>query len=96
MALPIAPVAALSPLSLGGSRAAASPQSFGAVVNAALNGLSQTTSQADQALGAALAGHGTVTGAMVAVTEAQTAIDVAAAIRNATVQAAQSFFNLQI
>jgi len=95
MALPIAPVAAVSPPGAG-SPAGSAPSGFGGLVRQAVTGLDQAEAAARQALTGALTGHGTVTQAMIAVTAAQTAVDVAAAVRNATVQAAQSFFSMQI
>lgn len=97
MSLSIVPVAGVTRvLPPAAAPKTAAPTGFGSLVSQAVDGLTTTTTHADQALTQALAGHGSVTNAMIAVSRSQTALDVAAAVRNATVQAAQSFFTMQV
>ena len=98
---PISPVSPVSPVTMTAAPTstpgtAASARGFGELVDAALNNFQAQQVQAQNVLAQAMAGNGSVTGAMVAVSESQSALDVATAIRNASVQAVQSLMNLQI
>lgn len=99
MSIPITPLAPVAPPTLTPMAPAlvgSPPPSFGAAVAQALQGLQDTTGTASQAVTGALTGQTSITEAMIATTKAQTALQVAADVRNALVQSAQSFLNLQI
>lgn len=99
MSVPIVPVAPVAPPTVTAPASApptAPPASFGAAVTQALQGLQHTTGGAEQAISGALTGSTSITEAMIATTQAQTALEVAADVRNSLVQSAQTFLNLQI
>ena len=95
---PVTPVKAVTMTAgtAGAPGSTASAQRFGQMVASAINQFQTTQTQAQNVLAQAMAGHGSVTSAMIAVSESQSALDVAAAVRNATVQTVQSLMNLQI
>lgn len=99
MSVPIVPVAPVAPPSIASSASspnATPPASFGAAVTQALQGLQNRTGGAEQAISGALTGTSSITEAMIATTQAQTALEVAADVRNTLVQSAQTFLNLQL
>jgi flagellar hook-basal body complex protein FliE len=61
-----------------------------------LTHLSQAQTTAETDVAQAISGQGSITQAMTAVSESQTALDVATSMRNALVQAGTSIMNLQI
>lgn len=98
--LPISGVAPVSSVALSKpvtpSTGSGAHQNFGHLVATAVNHLETSQNNAQNVLAQAIAGHGSVTNAMTAVSQSQSAVDVATAIRNASVQTVQSFMNLQI
>lgn len=70
--------------------------SFGQMVAGALSQLQGSQQAANAAVQSALTGSGTVTGAMIAMTEAETAINVASAVRNNAIQAYQTILNMPL
>lgn len=69
---------------------------FGHLLAQAITSLTDSQSQANTAIQQAMDGQGTVTGAMVAMVEAQSSLDVAVAFRNNAVQAYQTVMNMPL
>jgi len=95
----ISPVTALSGLTLtptASPTASTKANGFGAYLSHALAHLSQAQTTAETDVAQAISGQGSITQAMTAVSESQTALDVATSMRNALVQAGTSIMNLQI
>ncbi|WP_053960227.1 flagellar hook-basal body complex protein FliE [Sulfobacillus thermosulfidooxidans] len=80
--------------SLGGHGAGST--TFGALLKGAINQLESTQAQANQQITGAMTGQVTITGAMVAIAEAQSTLDVATSIRNNVVQAYQTIMNMSV
>lgn len=95
----ISPVASLGGLTLAPTASHGSftkANGFGAYLSHALTHLSQAQTTAETDVAQAISGQGSITQAMTAVSESQTALDVATSMRNALVQAGTSIMNLQI
>jgi len=95
----ISPVISLSGLTLTPTTsptASTKANGFGAYFSHALDHLSQAQTAAETDVAQAISGQGSITQAMTAVSESQTALDVATSMRNALVQAGTSIMNLQI
>lgn len=87
---PVAPVT-LSP-GVSATSGASTSLSFGALVAQ----MSAAQNRAEAAVAAAVSGQGSVTQAMIDVSEAQTGLDVAAAVRNALLQSANTIMNWSV
>ncbi|PSR36679.1 MAG: flagellar hook-basal body complex protein FliE [Sulfobacillus thermosulfidooxidans] len=90
--LNVANVSALGPSTASKS----SSSSFGALLDGAVRQLEMSQAQANQQITGAMTGQVSVTQAMVAVSEAQSALDVATAVRNNVVQAYQTIMNMSV
>ncbi|MCY0864315.1 MAG: flagellar hook-basal body complex protein FliE [Sulfobacillus sp.] len=88
----------LTPVTLNGGSTAAStvPMNFGALLGHAVNSLSQSQTQANQAIQAAMTGQISVTQAMVAMVTAQSQLDVATAVQNQAITAYQNIMNMPL
>lgn len=97
--LPIGSIAALPPLTLTPSATASvrtTSTSFGSLMAHSLAAIQQQQAQAETAVAHAVTGQGSTTQAMVAVTEAQTSLDVATSLRNALMQTGSTLMNFQV
>lgn len=74
---------------LAGIAAPAGAGSFGAALQRALTSVADTAQQADRAGAAALAGNGSITDAVLALSRADMALQAVAAVRDRAVQAYQ-------
>ncbi len=70
--------------------------SFSQMMANAMNAVGQSQNSANQAIQQAMSGQGTVTGAMVAIAEAQSTLDVATAVNNNVVSAYQTIMNMPL
>jgi len=88
----------LTPVTLNGGSTAAStvPMNFGTLLGHAVNSLSQSQTQANQAIQAAMTGQISVTQAMVAMVTAQSQLDVATAVQNQAITAYQNIMNMPL
>lgn len=93
------PITLLPPVTLGGTTSAThtslSPN-FGSLLGQAVQGLQQSQSSANQTIQQAMAGNVSVTQAMVAMTQAQSALDVATSVQNQAISAYQSIINMPL
>lgn len=69
---------------------------FSALLGQAVQGLQEGQVTADQTIQQAMVGHVSVTQAMVAMTAAQSQLDVATAVQNQAVSAYQSIMNMPL
>ncbi|PSR23339.1 MAG: flagellar hook-basal body complex protein FliE [Sulfobacillus acidophilus] len=92
------PITLLPPVTLSGSEAQQQGLSsnFGALLGQAITGLTQGQANADQTIQQALVGNVSVTQAMIAMTQAQSQLDVATAIQNQAVSAYQTIMNMPL
>ncbi|NMP23546.1 flagellar hook-basal body complex protein FliE [Sulfobacillus harzensis] len=92
------PLTLLPPITLGGSQPvkASLASNFGTLLGQAVQGLEQGQSSANQTIQQAMAGNVSVTQAMVAMTEAQSALDVATSVQNQAISAYQSIINMPL
>lgn len=92
------PITLLPPVTLGGNQTQQSslPSSFGAMLGQAIQGLQQGQDTANQTIQQAMVGNVSVTQAMVAMTTAQSQLDIATAIQNQAVSAYQSIMNMPL
>lgn len=93
----ILPITLLPPISSsGGTSQTSLPSNFGALVGQAIQGLQSGQDQANQTIQQAMAGNVSVTQAMVAMTEAQSQLDIATAVQNQAVSAYQNIMNMPL
>jgi flagellar hook-basal body complex protein FliE len=85
----------LSTASSAGS-AGKSGSTFGSLLTGAVHALDSSQSTANQQITGAMTGQVSVTQAMMAVSEAQSSLDVATSVRNNVVQAYQSIMNMSV
>ncbi|MCL5116101.1 MAG: flagellar hook-basal body complex protein FliE [Firmicutes bacterium] len=92
------PITLLPPVTLGGNQTQQSslPSSFGAMLGQAIQGLQQGQDTANQTIQQAMVGNVSVTQAMVAMTTAQSQLDIATSIQNQAVSAYQSIMNMPL
>ena len=92
------PITLLPPVTLSGgaSQSASLPSNFGAMVGQAITGLQAGQANANQTIQEAMAGQVSVTQAMVAMTMAQSQLDVATAVQNQAISAYQSVMNMPL
>ncbi len=82
--------------SSGSLASKSSGSSFGSLLQGAVHSLESSQAQANQQITGAMTGQVSVTQAMVAVSEAQSTLDVATSVRNNVVQAYQSIMNMSV
>lgn len=92
------PITLLPPVTLDGSgtQQQSLSSNFGTLLGQAITGLGQGQASADQTIQQALTGNVSVTQAMVAMTQAQSQLDVATAIQNQAVSAYQTIMNMPL
>lgn len=93
------PISLLPAVTLNQGTASASsalPINFGSLLGQAVSSLQQGQSSANQTIQQAMAGNVSVTQAMVAMTQAQTQLDVATAVQNQALSAYQTIMNMPI
>lgn len=91
------PITLLPPVTLSGSAAKTSLSSnFGALLGQAVAGLQNGQTTASETIQQAMAGNVSVTQAMVAMTQAQSQLDIATAVQNQAVSAYQNIMNMPL
>lgn len=92
------PITLLPPVTLGGAslQQTSLSSNFGALVGQALQSLQQGQTQANQTIQQAMAGNVSVTEAMVAMTQAQSQLDIATAVQGQAVSAYQTIMNMPL
>ncbi len=91
------PITLLPPVTLShGANQSSLPNNFGALVGQAIQGLEQGQTNANATIRQAMVGNVSVTQAMVAMTQAQSQLDVATAMQSQAVTAYQNIMNMPI
>jgi len=91
------PITLLPSVTLGQSAHETSlPSNFGSLLGQAISGLQQGQTNANQTIQQAMAGNVSVTQAMVAMTTAQSQLDIATSVQNQAMSAYQNIMNMQI
>lgn len=91
------PLNLLSPVSLSNPVSHANlPSNFGQLIGQALNGLQNSQTQANSTIQQAMTGQVSVTQAMVAMTQAQSTLDIATSVQNQAISAYQSIMNMPL
>jgi flagellar hook-basal body complex protein FliE len=92
------PISLLPPITMSGgtTQSASLPGNFGALVGQAITSLQTGQANANQTIQEAMAGHVSVTQAMVAMTMAQSQLDVAVSVQNQAISAYQSIMNMPL
>lgn len=95
MAVPITP---LPSITLGGEQAQKTSLSsnFGSLLGQAVQGLEKGQTSANETIQQAMTGNVSVTQAMVAMTQAQSALDVATSVQNQAISAYQNIINMPL
>ncbi|MHB1611390.1 MAG: flagellar hook-basal body complex protein FliE [Sulfobacillus sp.] len=83
-------------LSTSGTTGPTQGSSFSQLMASAVNAVGNSQQQANAAIQQAMSGQGTVTGAMVAMAEAQSTLDVADAVNNNVISAYQTIMNMPL
>lgn len=88
----------LPPVTLGGGQAQKTSLSsnFGSLLGQAVHGLEKSQTSANQTIQQAMTGNVSVTQAMVAMTQAQSALDVATSVQNQAISAYQNIINMPL
>ncbi len=93
------PITLLPPVALSGSgpaTPASLPSNFGSLLGQAISGLQQGQFNANETIQQAMVGNVSVTQAMVAMTKAQSQLDIATAVQNQAISAYQSIMNMPL
>lgn len=93
------PITLIPPVTLSGGASGAQaslPSNFGSLLGQAITGLEQGQTSANQTIQQAMVGNVSVTQAMVAMTQAQSQLDIATAVQNQAVSAYQSIMNMPL
>jgi flagellar hook-basal body complex protein FliE len=92
----ISPIQPISVNGAVGSTAGGSGPSFGQLVQRAVGALQTAQETANEAIRAASVGQGSVTQAMVVMTQAQMMLDVAVSVESGAAQAYQTIMNMPL
>lgn len=92
------PITLLPPITLSGgtSQSASLPSNFGSMLGQAITGLQAGQANANQTIQEAMAGQVSVTQAMVAMTMAQSQLDVATSVQSQAISAYQNIMNMPL